>query len=1296
MSVQKLTTGSAYTYLTDSVARNDLDTPSTTPLADYYDERGEAPGVWIGSGLVGIDGLADGDPVTAEQMLFLFGKGEHPLAVQRLAALGPDATEQERREAVRLGRPFRMPDTSAQPFHTQLLRRYGDWNQQHGNPRSAKLPRDVRARLLTEVAIDWFIATEHRAPNERELAGLITRMTRPSATPVAGYDLTFSPVKSVSALWALADRRVAGIIEAAHHAAVRDALRYIERQVLMTRKGHAGVEQIEVTGLLAAAFTHRDNRAGDPDLHTHVAVANKVQSTVDGQWRAIDGRVLHKAITAASERYNSALESHLTTALGLRFADTARMDGRRPVREVVGVDPRLISLWSTRRKAISRRAAELAAEFQNRYGRPPTPAERQELHQQATLETREAKHEPRSRNEQRALWYEQAVTVLGRSGVASLLRVALGQAPMPSPTLDAERFRQLAVTVIATVEEHQAEWQVWHVQAEALRVTRGLGIPPHQLDHVVDQVEQTALATCVSLDPPDDGISEPDTLRRADGTSVYRVVGSTRYTSHRILFAEQRIVDAAGRSGGRKADANSVDAALLAETANGTELNPGQTQLVRELALSGNRVQLALAAAGTGKTTAMRALATAWAYSGGNVVALAPSATAAAQLGAELGDRIPADTLHKLAHEIGRSEPAAWVRRVDQNTLILIDEAGMADTLRLDYVISWALDRGASVRLIGDDQQLGAVSAGGVLRDIVAAHGAVRLDEVMRFADPAEAHATLALRDGDPAALGYYLDHDRVHIGDAATAAGQVFDAWLTDRRAGLDAIMLALTRGQVATLNQQARDHRLRDGRAGREAALSDGNQASTGDTVVTRRNDRRLRAGKSWVKNGDRWQVTGVHRDGALDVRDPRTRRRLTLPPAYVTGHVELGYATTIHGAQGMTADTCHGLLTGRESRQQLYTMLSRGRQANHAYVEIGGDGDPHSRFHPDTVSPPTATERLEAILARSDVPASATTQIAALDDPRTQLGTAVALYQDAIITASGEFAGPDLVRRLDAAAGSTGLDLTEADAWPVLRSHLLVLHANGYDPFSALLDAAASDGVEDARDPAAVIDHRLDIIGLREAPDRRPLPWLSGVPERLADVPKWACYLADRHDLVVRLSGEVESATQTEDVPRWAAALVRPPSRDVITRIELWRAAHQIPETDLRPTGPEQHHLVEARAQHRLDGLIAGESEQVLNWLGWIHEAVPATVDDPATIRVARECAEADPEGAWLRTHVQQETSRPLPDDHKADALRFRLEMWLHPVWETVSSAQLPRHDPRRDLPHLTPRPSRGIDI
>ena len=140
------------------------------------------------------------------------------------------------------------------------------------------------------------------------------------AQPVAGFDLTFSPVKSVSTLWAVADRQMAAQIEQAHHAAVRDALRFLEENALFTREGPQGIRQVNVRGLVAAAFIHRDSRAGDPDLHTHVAVANQVQ-TLGGRWLSIDGRVLFKATVAASETYNTALEKHLRDRLGARFAD---------------------------------------------------------------------------------------------------------------------------------------------------------------------------------------------------------------------------------------------------------------------------------------------------------------------------------------------------------------------------------------------------------------------------------------------------------------------------------------------------------------------------------------------------------------------------------------------------------------------------------------------------------------------------------------------------------------------------------------------------------------------------------------------------------------------------------------------------------------------------------------------------------------------------------------------------------------------------------------------------------------
>ena len=164
-----------------------------------------------------------------------------------------------------------------------------------------------------------------------------------------------------------------------------------------------------MTGLVGAAFTHRDSRAGDPDLHTHVAVANKVQA-IDGRWLSIDGRVLFKATVAASETYNTALEHHLRDRLGVRFADRPDTDpGKRPVREIVGVDQLLNQRWSTRRVLIKDRQGVLAGKFQRDHGRPPTPIEAVQLAQQATLETRDAKHEPRTLAEQRATWHVQAV-----------------------------------------------------------------------------------------------------------------------------------------------------------------------------------------------------------------------------------------------------------------------------------------------------------------------------------------------------------------------------------------------------------------------------------------------------------------------------------------------------------------------------------------------------------------------------------------------------------------------------------------------------------------------------------------------------------------------------------------------------------------------------------------------------------------------------------------------------------------------------------------------------------------------
>lgn len=172
----------------------------------------------------------------------------------------------------------------------------------------------------------------------------------------------------------------------------------------------------------------------------------------------------------------------------------------------------------------------------------------------------------------------------------------------------------------------------------------------------------------------------------------------------------------------------------------------------------------------------------------------------------------------------------------------------------------------------------------------------MRLDELVRFADPAEAAASSDLREGDAAALGFYLDHDRVHVGDTATCTDEVFEAWTRVGAGGQDCLMLAPTRKLVLEPNLRAKAAQAGDGPPVR---LGDGCAAYVGDTVITRRNDRRLAtSGTDWVKNGDRWIVSGV-RDGALTVRHRVTGVRAALSARYVEEHVELGWASTVHTA-------------------------------------------------------------------------------------------------------------------------------------------------------------------------------------------------------------------------------------------------------------------------------------------------------------------------------------------------------------------------------------------------------------
>lgn len=1314
MSLHKLSAGDGYQYLIRQTAAADQDLTGRQSLADYYSEKGERPGHWFGRGLAHLAGVQTGEQVDGEQMRALFGEGRHPnaealerAAVRQSIAAGmaPSVAARQAAAAGALGRRFAAPQREG-ALAIACARAYEAHNVERGMPRNAAIPEQVRTEIRTAVARQLFEERHGRppAPGGRELSGFMAKESRPAEQACAGYDLTFSPVKSVSTLWAIADRDTARTIEDAHQAAVEDTIEWLEREVIYTRRGAGGARTVDVDGVIAAAFLHRDARSGDPDLHTHVAIANKVRDPSDGAWLAIDGQVLYKHTVAASERYNARLEAELTQRLGVAWTDAEdpRRGAKRTVREIAGVPRDLMQRWSQRRTAIDAQLALLTSDFREKHGRVPSAKEMLALAQEANLATREAKHEHRSEAEQRAQWRREAAAVLGTEEVVDTVVPAVRdqRPPLPAGAGAApaeEALREVAAVVLTRVTEDRATFQRAHVIAEAARQVRGLHVPPAALDatvrRVVDlalsgdalvasteaheapavvQMEEAGPVAAVALaGAPVDEASVPAGFARADGTSQYVTPGAALYTTDHVLRAEQSLVAAATESTDMRLPSAAVGVALMEEIANGgVELNAGQRALVEDFVTGGERVRLALAPAGTGKTTAMRAAASAWRQHGGKVLALAPSAAAAAVLGESVGAR--ADTLAKLRYEIlnGASSDGP-LREVQPGTMIVVDEAGMACARDLATVVEAAQRRGAVVRLIGDDQQLAAIGAGGVLRDIEAAAGANRsLTEVVRFRVPGEAEASLAMREGRAEeALGWLLDHDRVRTTSAATATEDVFAAWCADVDQGLDALMIAATNEDVTALNRLARLHRLsgpanaaerqRYGEAGPPAAgLASGLEASAGDTIVTRRNERRLPITTTdFVKNGDRWTVQRVLRDGGLRARHHGTGRTITLPADYVDRDVDLGYATTVYGAQGQTVDTTHALIDGREDRQTTYVALTRGRACNTAHVVASGDGDEHNVLRPENQQQRSAAETLHAVLSRDGSATSATSTRADDLDPARRLADAVAVHVDAIAHATELQLGADALAAITetadqaytlaqltpstsaaapvddghqaaldlevetsgvsptAAADPTLLDphaapLSESKTWPRLLSWLAVRELEDGPGSAGRRLAAAVEGhpipVEiDGRpvtDPAAVLLSRLQ----RTVPAGGPLPWLPPVPEALQDRldasdPSTGAWLAERATDVAERAAVIAADASTwtaTNAPSWAQPYLTgnpadravegrddEQARQLVADLAVWRAAHGVPDEDLRPAGPRPSDRAERTHYTRL---------------------------------------------------------------------------------------------------------------
>ena len=523
-----------------------------------YLVRRKAPGHWGGRGLAGLATgqqrfvatdenaplwtVEPGSEVTEDQLEALFGRGVHPNAEALTRSLMAQTSSRNVAvAATRLGRLFKV-DAGQNTWRVRLAAAYRDHNLAVGQHKNATIAEPVRTQIQTRIARDIFEEKHGRAPgDERELTGFITGSSRKLMASVAGYDLMFVPVKSVAALHALAPPPIAKTIEDCHHRAVNDALDMLQDTAAYTRVGANGAAQIDTEGFIYASFTHRDTRAGDPGLRTHVVVSNKVRACgLDGVWRwhSLDGRPLYAAKVTASEVYNTRVEAYLGQELGLGFAERGdAAAGKREVREIIGVAPELIVLWSSRRAEINDQYAVLAQEFVTDHGREPATTESIALRRRANLTTREATHEPRSQAEQRQQWRAEAVACLGgEDNLTAMLTDCLSnkQAPLSVDVTEAWVDAQ-AAAVIATISASRDTWARTNVAAEAQRRIRATGHAT--VDGLAQRITEAALRPPHSVAHPasaDDDPDEPGVPRRRDGSSVYRPAGTQRYTSPEI------------------------------------------------------------------------------------------------------------------------------------------------------------------------------------------------------------------------------------------------------------------------------------------------------------------------------------------------------------------------------------------------------------------------------------------------------------------------------------------------------------------------------------------------------------------------------------------------------------------------------------------------------------------------------------------------------------------------------------------------------------------------------------------
>jgi conjugative relaxase-like TrwC/TraI family protein len=820
-------------YLVDHVAAGDGrgGGPTSSPLTRYYTVDGYPPGTWLGSGIASLGAPAiSGSEVTEEQLRALFEDATNPFAGQRLGR--PPAKYPTRQERIDR-RIAKLPDT---------------------------LPAEARAGLVEKITAE-----------EKETK---------TRTAVAGFDLTFSVPKSVSALWALAPAPVQEQLYLAHRAALTATLELIEAEAVFTRLGSHGVRRVRAGGLIAAAFDHWDSRKGDPQLHTHVTLANRVQGPA-GRWRTLDAAILHKAAVAYSETYDLLLADEVTRRTGLTWSRRERQAGsnRRVGRELAPVPDALIAVYSQRSADIEAAVDTAIAQVVLRTGRRPDTNAINRIRQHLTLATRDRKHAP-NLAESVERWRTTAARALDQDPTtwATAITKAAGATTLSRGTdLADEDAEAIARCVVDAVSTTRSTWTRWNLTAETMRQLAGRGCHYRTAQDAIavrDRVVAAAQRLSVSLTPPE-LTPTPNALREADGTSPF--TPPEVFTSATVLEAEDLLLrleddrtgpavdpDRAGRIAEK--DLPGRNHALALE-----DQRPAAVQVVT----SGRVVEVLVGPAGTGKTTTMAGVRAMWEaeHGPGTVLGLAPSAMAAQVLAADLGivtDNtaqwlIQQDLQERRQHRIAaltraldradnprrtdglraaldrlRSEYDRW--RLQPGQLLIVDEAGMTGTFTLAHLARQAADAGAKLLLVGDPCQLSAVETGGAFGLLCARHpDPPTLTQVRRFINPDgsrrtwEEDAADRLRSGNPTALADYAEHQRIHSGDQEQMADAAYTAWSADVQAGRSSVLIAADNDTVVELNQRARNDLIRAGQVDDSTTVPVRNGMSVGARVLS-----------------------------------------------------------------------------------------------------------------------------------------------------------------------------------------------------------------------------------------------------------------------------------------------------------------------------------------------------------------------------------------------------------------------------------------------------------------------------